>query len=260
MLLSTLLCGCVGFNFDGTVYPTSRDVLKSEFREFQYSATNGVKMMVREYIPDIVQHKVPLIIYLHGAGQNGADNESQLDDSVGCIHSFMQGRDDYKSVILVPQCPAGVYWRDRSMLLSLKDLIEKVLRDSPFIDEDRVCITGFSMGGDASWKLGLEYPELMTTLVPVCGGPLANMEPDIPNVPESMAYLNVWAFNNYNDSVVRPNYSKRIFAKLWDITDGDNLNFTEYLEGGHSPNQVYQDRNVLIWIVNSKRTIKNKMQ
>ena len=137
------------------------------------------------------------------------------------------------------------------MLYAIKSLVERIIEISPFIDENRICITGFSMGGDATWKLGLEYPELMTTLLPVCGGPLASMEPDIPDVPMEMADLNIWAFNNFNDGTVRPNYSKRIFAQLWTMSDGDHLNFTEHLEGGHSPKNVYSDRNILIWMLNS---------
>ena len=248
-----LLTGCAGMNIDGRIYPSSKSTLEDEFRGFRYTAPNGVELMAREYIPELGQRKVPLIVYLHGAGQNGNDNESQLDDSVGCIHAFMQGRDDYKAVILAPQCPVGVYWRDPDVLDALKSLIEKIVDGSPFIDDNRICVTGFSMGGDASWKLGLAYPDLMTTLVPVCGGPLASMEPDIPDVPSEMADLNIWAFNNYNDGTVRPNYAKRVFAQLWGMSDGDHLNFTEYLEGGHSPKQVYSDRNVLIWIINASR-------
>ena len=257
--LVALLCltGCTTFN--GTVFATSSDVLKERFVASQYEAPNGITMMVRTHYPEISgMRKFPLVVYLHGAGQNGTDNERQLDDGVGCLYSFAaaENREDYKAVILVPQCPAGVYWRDEEMLKALKSLIESYA-DNPLIDEDRVFITGFSMGGDASWKLGLSYPNLMSTIVPVCGGPLASMEPDIPDVPDEMASLNVWAFNNFDDGTVRPAYSKRIFAKLWERNDGDNLNFTEFVSGGHNGKQVYSNRNVLIWMFSTKRAKRN---
>ena len=251
ILSASIVSGCL--SLDGTIIPSSSDTLKMEFESDEYTAPNGVTMKVRRYLPSMeMPRRFPLIVYLHGAGQNGTDNEKQLDDAVGCLYSFTYDREDYKSVIIVPQCPEGFYWRDETMLEALNSLIDYYARHDA-IDEDRIYVTGFSMGGDASWKLALSYPSLMTTIIPVCGGPLASMEPDIPEVPDEMAALNIWAFNNLNDGEVRPNYSKRIFAKLWDISDGDNLNFTEYLEGGHSGKQVYSDRNLLIWMLSTKR-------
>ena len=248
-----VLCGCVTTSINNSVIPASSTVLKQKFSEVKYTASNDVNMMIRVYYPDISGPRTfPLIVYLHGAGQNGFDNEKQLDDSVGCLYSFTYDREDYKSVILIPQCPDGVYWRDEDMLEALKELIE-TFSDHPLIDKDRIYITGFSMGGDASWKLALNYPELMSTIIPVCGGPLTSMEPDIPNVPTGMENLNIWAFNNFDDGVVRPSYSKRIFGELWTISDGEHLNFTEYISGGHNPKQVYTNRDILIWMLSTKR-------
>ena len=256
VFFAIVICGCstVSPEFGGDgISPSSRGKMKSDFVGWKFKADNGVELMVREYIPSWVPWKIPLVVYLHGAGQNGFDNESQLDDSVGSIHSFMQGRDDYKAVILAPQCPIGVYWRDEAVLEALKELISKVSEDTACVDPDRICVTGFSMGGDATWQLALRWPELMTTIVPVCGGPLVSMESDVPNIPANMSDLNIWAFNNFDDGVVRPNYAKGIFGSLWSMDNGDHLNFTEYVEGGHSPKAVYSNRNILIWMMSVKR-------
>ena len=252
ILSSLVVVGCISFT--GSVSPASSNVLKKKFSESMYTAPNGVKMMVRAFTPDISSpRKLPMIVYLHGAGQNGTDNESQLDDAVGCLYSFTHDRDDYKAVIVAPQCPIGVYWRNNEMLEALKCFIQKQA-ENPYIDESRIIVTGFSMGGDATWKIGLNYPTLATTLVPVCGGPLASMEPDIPNVPSAMVDLNIWAFNNFDDGVVRPNFSKRVFAQLWAIdSESDYLNFTENISGGHDAKCVYTNRDILIWMLSTRR-------
>ena len=250
-ILSLVCAGCIT-SFDGTIIPSSTSTLKTEFSPSTYKASNGVTLMVRTYYPELEARKFPLIVYLHGAGQNGSDNEQQLDDSVGCLYAFSHDRDDYKAVILVPQCPAGVYWRDEGPLEALIELIETTAQHE-LIDEDRIYITGFSMGGDASWKIALAKPNMPTTIIPVCGGPLVSMEPDIPDVPDEMTSLNIWAFNNFDDGVVRPTYSKRIMSKIWESDPKETHNFTEFVSGGHNPKQVYRNRDVLIWMMSTKR-------
>ena len=247
-----MMTGCIT-SFDGTIVPASSSTLQNEMTEGVYTAQNGVKMAFRVYIPnDAYPSSLPLIVYLHGAGQNGTDNKSQLDDGVGCLYSFTVDRDDYKSMIAAPQCPAGVYWRDDDMLEALRDFI-LAMAENPYVDKSRIYITGFSMGGDASWKLALNYPDLMTTIVPVCGGPLESMEPDIPDVPPEMSSLNIWAFNNFDDGVVRPAYSKRIFGELWSESDSDKLNFTLNVSGGHNAEKVYKNRDILIWMLSTRK-------
>lgn len=252
LVICAFASGCIT-SFDGTIVPTSSEVLCHKMFESEYEASNGVKMMVRTYVPDdALPNSLPLVVYLHGAGQNGNDNKKQLDGAVGCIYSFMEGRDDYKAVVVVPQCPVGVYWRNDEMLEALKDLIE-FYSEHPMVDSSRIYITGFSMGGDASWKLALNWPTLMTTIIPVCGGPMTSMEPDIPIVPSEMADLNIWAFNNFDDGVVRPSYAKRIFGVLWSENDSDRLNFTENITGGHNGDKVYKNRDVLIWMMSTRK-------
>lgn len=247
--ICAVLCGCA--TIGGGVTPAPKFELKDKFTKDTFKANNGVVLMVRYFVPDATS-RLPLIVYLHGSGQNGSDNEKQLDDGVGSLYAFTSDRDDYKSVIVAPQCPAGVYWRDEYMLEALKEMIE-CMSSMQVVDPDRVYVTGFSMGGDATWKLALNWPELMSTIVPVCGGPLASMEPDIPDVPDEMANLNVWAFNAFDDGTVRPTYSKRIFARLWEIDPGENLNFTELVFGGHNGKPVFTNRDVLIWMVSTRR-------
>lgn len=258
-LASSLVSGCISVDGGGrTVCPTSHSELNDKFSRSWFTASTGIMLPVRIYCPTSHPSRpLPLVVYLHGAGQNGDDNERQLDDGVGCLHAFTTSREDYNAVVAAPQCPSGVYWRDDSMLRALVEMIGS-LSSVYFIDKEHIIVTGFSMGGDATWKLGLRDPSLMTTIVPVCGGPLESMEPDIPEVPASMASLNIWAFNSFDDGVVRPRYSKRIFAKLWNADVGDHLNFTESVAGGHSGSRVYASRDLLIWMLTVPKRLNLK--
>lgn len=59
----------------------------------------------------------------------------------------------------------GYGW-NRSVLSALLDEVEERYR----VDVERVVVTGFSMGGYGTWKLGMHSPRRFAGLVPVCGG------------------------------------------------------------------------------------------
>lgn len=54
--------------------------------------------------------KYPLVLFLHGAGERGNDNERQLTHG-GQMFLNPVNREKYPVFVLVPQCPAGSYWR-----------------------------------------------------------------------------------------------------------------------------------------------------
>ena len=52
---------------------------------------------------------VPLVIFLHGAGERGNDNNAQLKH---CVNYFLDDTitNQYLFLLLVPQCPEGKRW------------------------------------------------------------------------------------------------------------------------------------------------------
>ena len=51
----------------------------------------------------------PLVLFLHGAGERGNDNEKQLTHGA-VLFSDVKTRTDYPAIVLFPQCPANGYW------------------------------------------------------------------------------------------------------------------------------------------------------
>jgi len=239
--------GCSTYSVD----PMSSSELRDMMQQARFTATNGVSFCYRAYYPD-VQYKVPVVFYLHGMGQRGTDNSAQLDSCVGSVMSVTTEKQEYSAAVIAPQCPGNMLWRDDVMLQALSEFIDSASTDKR-IDRNRVYVTGFSMGGDATWKLAITYPGLLSTVMPVCGGPLESMEPDRPDIPPETADLNIWAFNNFDDFTVRPNFSKYVFSRLWSYKLSDSLNFTESVSGGHDPTDVYRNRKCLIWMLSTKR-------
>ena len=129
---------------------------------------------------------VPLIIFLHGAGSRGNDNQKQLGwfPEWWVTQSRLGGR--HRAVIFAPQCPTGGRWAsvatdaegERQIDASLSPTVPmqavmkkiKELVADPTIDASRVYLTGLSMGGFGSWDLTSRHPDWFAAVVPICGG------------------------------------------------------------------------------------------
>ena len=73
------------------------------------SQKSGEKMLYRYLAPENPQHgkKYPLVIFLHGSGERGNDNQAQLFHGSGQFLNPVN-REKYPAYVLFPQCPEGV--------------------------------------------------------------------------------------------------------------------------------------------------------
>ena len=117
--------------------------------------------------PDNLSGNLPLLVYLHGAGERGLVSEHLYRHGVPRL--IKEGA-RFNAVILVPQCPEWAVWDN--VVSDVKRLIdETMLRYG--IKRDRVSITGSSMGGYGTFSMGISYPTLFSGIAPVAGGGMA---------------------------------------------------------------------------------------
>src|SRR6187402_2171235 len=100
----------------------------------------------------------PLMLFLHGAGERGSDVQRVAIH--GPLSLVKQGT-NFPFIIVAPQCPAGQIWETEPLL----QLLDKITA-SHNVDTNRIYLTGLSMGGYGSWKLGLTYPERFAAVAP----------------------------------------------------------------------------------------------
>ncbi len=200
----------------------------------------------------------PLILFLHGAGERGSDNQAQLVHGVQTILAGAAALGE-PLFLAAPQCPANEKWVDipwsgsahampprpsPSMKLVL-GLLEKLMGEEA-VDPDRVYVTGLSMGGFGTWDLLQRRPGLFAAAIPICGGGDARLARRFKKVP-------LWAFHGARDETVIPFRSRAMVAALQQA--GGHPGYTEYPGVGHNAwAPAYADLAVLRWLLAQRRT------
>lgn len=184
------------------------------------------------------KQRYPLVVFLHGAGERGADNERHLRLAVPALcRADVRAR--WPGFVVAPQCPAGHRWVETDWgeaaphrtptepslpMRLLLALIPKLMGDHP-IDPDRVYVIGMSMGGYGAWDLMIRRPQLMAAAVPICGGA------DDGEAAARIRHIPVWVFHGARDEIVPVVRSRSVVAAL--AAAGSKPRYTEYPRANH---------------------------
>ena len=195
--------------------------------------------------------KVPVVVFLHGAGERGTNNVAQLVHGVPELVAWLEAHEKgYR--LFAGQVPEGKLWVDvpwsakrhtmperpsETMALAL-EFLDALLAD-PSVDPARVYVTGISMGGYGTWDMICRRPGLFAAALPICGGGDAAQAAKIAHVP-------VWTFHGSADGAVPVCRSRDMVSALW--AAGSNAHYREYPDAGHGVwAQTYGDADVLKW-------------
>lgn len=165
--------------------------------------------------------KYPLLVFLHGSGERGSDNEKQL------VHgSFLflkkENREKYPSIVVFPQCPENEKWvsierteNGLSFVNSKKPtepmqlLIRLIsqLKKKEAVDRKRIYIAGLSLGGMGTFDLICRKPNMFAAAVPICGGVDVERLKKVTQMP-------IRIFHGDADNVVPALYSRNAYIEL----------------------------------------------
>lgn len=194
-------------------------------------------MLYRQLEPQIIEanRKYPLVLFLHGAGERGDDNEAQLQHGANMFTNPIN-RANYPTFALFPQCPTDSYWAPINcsgtksegffpfdanitpILQSVKELVDKFIDIYP-VDRNRIYIMGFSMGGLGTFDMVCRYPDFFAAAIPICGG----INPKRLNEIETSTAFRI--FHGDADLVVPVEFSRDAYNTL----KAKNAN-VEYIE------------------------------
>jgi predicted peptidase len=153
----------------------------------------------------------------------------------------LERRADVPAIVVAPQCPAGQWWRP----VDVKTLLDHVVRTYP-IDQDRIYLTGLSMGGTGTWLTAAEYPETFAAIAPICGRTLRLRAPPLADMP-------IWAFHGDADRVVPVTYSTD-HVKNIAAAGNTRVKLTVFPDAGHNVwDRVYNDPAFFEWLLAQRR-------
>ncbi len=140
--------------------------------------------------------KYPLVLALHGAGERGSKNDVHLLGNKTVVSwAEPDQQKKHPAFVVAPQAQAGTWWTQEGNYKLVMQLIEEIKEKYP-IDENRIYITGVSMGGMGTWNIIQENPDLFAAAIPVCGIGDVTKASRLVNLP-------IWVLHSADDAVVR---------------------------------------------------------
>jgi predicted peptidase len=203
--------------------------------------------------------KYPLVVFLHGAGERGDDNQAQLKYFPEMM-AQPEYREKYPCFVIAPQCREGKSWsgfgrrRNREasdanepsdQLKVVMQILETHIKNEP-IDTKRIYLTGLSMGGYGSWDWAAREPDRFAAVVPICGG-------GDESKADRLVKLPIWAVHGDEDEAVPVERTRTMIAAIKKA--GGNPKYTELKGVGHNSwTPAYTDPDgVVKWMFEQKK-------
>ena len=236
---------------------------QDEYEKKTFVSTSGDSLNYRLLRPEVEKEgkKYPLVLFLHGAGERGSDNEKQL------FHGSQMwlnpvNRENYPAFVLFPQCPESGYWaymnRPSSfetdkmpieppispIFVALKELLDSYLT-MPQVDKRRIYVIGLSMGAMGTYDLTIRYPELFAAAIPICG----TINADRLKAAKKVKFR---IFHGDADNVVPVSGSRQAYKAL--KSAGADVEYFEFPGVGHvSWNEAFNRTDFMSWLFRQKK-------
>lgn len=212
-------------------------------------------LLPKDYNP---KKAYPLIVFLHGSGERGKDNELQLVHGADLFLKH-EVRERYPAIVVFPQCPKESAWsnvgakqggknlrfvfqekgKPTYAMSALQKLVRTLLRNYT-VDRERIYIGGLSMGGMGTFEMVRRNPKTFAAAFPICGG----AHPDTAAKLTGPAW---WVFHGDQDGAVHHSYSQLMATAL--KTAGAEVKFSLYPGVGHNSwDNAFQEADLLPWM------------
>jgi len=204
-------------------------------RSFEARVHKGDWNMPYRLFRPATSSRVPLVMYLHGSGGLGTDNEKPL--GLGNIFGsrvwlMPENQRRFPCYVVAPQTDRG-WVRDDGVKIvpgfgdgakKAAEIVESLCHEFP-IDRHRIYVTGQSMGGGGAWNLLTYRPHVFAGAAICCGSVTPDDGSSSPATP-------VWCFHGGADKTVPVGESRNRMANRRRV--GGHPIYTEYAGVDHN--------------------------
>lgn len=181
--------------------------------------------------------KYPLILFFHGLGERGTDNNNQLK----------HGGQRHRDAVLSGQFPGFLVYPQSTSTSEAKALIEKLITILP-IDINRIYVHGLSGGGGQAWEFAINYSTLTAAAFPMSATSDAARD-------AKMLYTPLRQSQGGLDANPTPAWSQ--ITVDWFNNNGGHLEYFYLPTVGHGTwNTMYNRSDFFTWFLSQK---KNKI-
>lgn len=214
---------------------------EAAYKTFESQQNTGYSLVYRIYVPaDYDASKTyPVILFLHGAGERGNDNNLQVNSTV---QNLFDTRPELleQTIVVAPQCPLNEQWvdypwskgnyssdtvKESKALSTAFEILSSVLGEYS-CDTDRVYAMGLSMGGYGTWDMIVRHGDTFAAAVPLCGGGDASKADYLKNIP-------IWTYHGTADQTVRFKGTKAMVDAIT-AAGGEKIKFNAVEGAGHN--------------------------
>ncbi|HYG03912.1 MAG TPA: PHB depolymerase family esterase [Chryseosolibacter sp.] len=241
---------------------------ETSFGQQIFKTTSPSTIAYLEYLPSEYHSnsdKYPIVFFLHGNGEKGANSTDTtvLKQYINLVTKHgppkhVKSGTEFPFILISPQLKTGIGSWTSSYVMEVINHCKKYLR----IDEQRIYLTGLSLGGGGTWVTAQDYPALFAAIAPVCGG--YNSPAKACNIASEN--LPVWAFHGDKDSVVPLSRSQNMVNAVNACTPKPDplALMTIYTGVGHNAwdyayraDNSLHNPNVYEWILNYRNTVND---
>jgi len=211
--------------------------LKAQQKAEQFNITvNYLLYLPQDYVKD-TSRLWPVLIFLHGSGEAG--NDLQKVKVHGPPKLIEQGK-QFPFIVVSPQARENEGWEPQVIIRLIKGIQSKYK-----VDNEKIYLTGLSMGGFGTWNIASKFPSMFAAIAPVCGGGDTTGVMKLKHVP-------VWCFHGAKDNIVDPEQSYRMVRALKKYNP--DVKLTIYPDANHdSWSQTYDNDSLYAWMLQQKK-------
>ena len=203
--------------------------------------------------------KLPLLIFLHGAGGVGDDiQQAKVKGKPTEIWQGIQKFNKGHCIVVAPQCLKKSRNGERGIWTpeDLNLLLQHLKATLP-VDERRIYLSGISMGGYGTWAWAAHDPQHFAAIAPIVGGigrgGPKDVTPDFDQWAANLAKIPVYAFVGAKDQTGPPERSERMIAAIQKV-GGKEAKLKTYPEEGHNAGRVVvAEQEFYDWLFAHKR-------